>query len=149
MPRMMKKGKDSLLNYSNVFEDMNFNNVRIYSMKFVKEEFKLIFDIDYILEWYLNKETNYFDKFLVASANLIFSNYHNLRIGIGQMQTFDLIIDQIEKRNYKGNSRMKLDEYSIILNCGSIKLIASHIELKLRSKPKISPFQELGSLDRK
>ena len=146
---MMKKGKASLLNYSNIFEDMNFNNVRIYSMKFVKEEFKLIFDIDYILEWYLNKETNSFDKFLIASANLTFSNYHDLRIDIEQMQTFDLIIDQIEKRNYEGNSTMKLDEYTIMLNCGSIKFIASHIELKLRSKPEISLYQELGSLDRK
>ena len=132
------------------FEEMDFHDVRIYGIKFIKEKFKISFDIDYILEWYLNDVTKIYDKYLVASADLIFHNYFDLKIDIFQTQTFDLLIDNIEKEIgiESKTTSINMDKYCISLNCGTIKFLASDIELSLRSNPIISSFQELGISER-
>jgi hypothetical protein len=71
------------------FESMNWHDCKVYGIGFDSDNFRLIFDIDYILEW-IKPENNKYFKFWVSPSSLIFKNVYDLSIDISITDGFEI-----------------------------------------------------------
>lgn len=132
------------------FPNLDFHDVRIYGIEFLKEEFSIVFDIDYIFEWKLNEKTNLFDEYKVASALLRFDNYTDLEINMSQMNTYDIIIDSISQGEIipSSNNTYSKVRYDVKLNVGRITFMSTGLKMKLTSEIISWNEQEFGLYNR-
>ena len=78
------------------FEQMGWHDIKIHAISFNADEYELLFDIDYIIEWIEPKQngTNY--QFLIAPATLVFNNVYDFNVNVDNL---DFTIDYIIKEN--------------------------------------------------
>jgi hypothetical protein len=133
-------------------DSLNWHDCKIQAIRCDDKEFKLIFDIDYIVQWFLEKETNYYN-FYLSPAMLIFNFVGYFDFDIGGYNGF--IIDSIKKNgvvNLPINEgvenieqiRPTQYEWVISLISGEIRFLSSGFEMYLRKKPQIYDAQEIS-----
>jgi hypothetical protein len=127
------------------FNSITWHDIKIHAMAFDNENFKLLFDIDFILNWINpeNAKENY--KFEICPATLIFEFVWDLRLDIDS--NLELNIDSVTKEEY--NLRSEL-EYTWHLNLiqGEINFKAKKFEIYFRKKPVISERQYFTLIER-
>ncbi|MEC0226441.1 hypothetical protein [Paenibacillus alba] len=62
------------------FDNMNWHDCKVYGIGFDDDKYKLVFDIDYILDWVKPEKDNIYFKFWVAPSTLVFENVYDLNI---------------------------------------------------------------------
>ncbi len=103
------------------FDNMGWHDCTIYSINLINNNFELIFDIDFILEWLKPKlnEKNY--NFTVAPAVLVFKNVYNLQIDLSTDSVVQ--INEISRKNNRINKNTNIKEWGWLIDCleGSIE----------------------------
>ncbi len=64
------------------FEDMGWHDARIHGIAFLGEDFEVMLDIDYILQWIDPGPNETYYKFWIVPATLVFHNVHDLKIDL-------------------------------------------------------------------
>ncbi len=76
------------------FESMVWHDCRIHAISF-GDDFKLLFDIDYIFKWIQTGETY---KFWIAPCTLAFENVHDISVDL-EVSNSEIYIDDIMRSN--------------------------------------------------
>ena len=132
------------------FEVMGWHDATIWSMAVVGEQFELLFDIDYILQWVhpVPPEQNF--SFWVSPATLVFEGVQNVNI--------DIEIDYIEQIevadiNRDGpsalpNGSMTNWKWLMELQQGKIEFEATRFTQYVRLHPRLGGKQVLDLTER-
>lgn len=113
------------------FEIMGWHDSQIHAMAFLSEDFELVFDIDYILEWIHPPPGEIYFSFWVAPATLVFENIYDLELNLSSSSSF-IEIETIER------TALSLENiYSWTIECqeGEIKFNASGYKQYFRADP--------------
>jgi len=122
------------------FETMGWHDNPLYGIQFYDD---VRFDIDYIFQWLLKKQENYYE-FSIAPATLQFLNCRNLEINIELDFINGLEISDLQKKILSD----KEQEYRIEFQEGYISLIASGLKQYIRKDPIIKSNQFLTEKER-
>lgn len=128
------------------FDEISWHDCKLYAISFDKNNFRLILDIDYILEWKEPKVSKNNFMFLISPATLIFYNTWDLEISIES--NLELEIDRINREDPKPSKNLEnIIEYKwkIELQQGEINFRSTEFKLFLRRKPILSESQNLNS----
>jgi len=133
------------------YDIMSWHDCTLYSINFLKKEFSLELEIDYIFNWEKNDDHETGHKFTVAPCILKFVNYSDLEINIPWNQTYDVIINEVQRSEpfYAPNNEIMMAEYNVILETGFIKLKATGFNMNLLSKPIVIESQNIEFSARK
>lgn len=80
------------------FETMSWHDNHVYAISF-RENYELLMDIDYILQWIDPTEKACYYNFWVSPCTLVFENVHDLKINLEISEPFSLEIDCIYRSN--------------------------------------------------
>lgn len=111
------------------FEQMCWHDSTIYSISFPFEDLLLKFDMDYILEWKYNEESEQ-SKFYIYPCNLIFYNVLNLSFDLNFEDETGIYISEIERKNpiLSPNKKYTIWNYRIITDKGDINFTSTGFE---------------------
>lgn len=123
------------------FDTMGWHDNHIYALAFNEEDFKLLLDIDYILEWVHPNENETYFKFWIAPATLVFKNVKDLSINIEG--SLDIEIEEIQREEVKNGNRVEYD-WKIVTGIGLICFTSSGYEQFIRKTPKLIDNQKIG-----
>lgn len=143
--------KNKRKNNTKIFSQSDFvkkgwHDCKIHAVSFNTNEFKLLFDIDYILEW-VNQENSNNYKFKVSPATLIFENVWDLTFSAEY--DLNLRIENIDKRNPhkpKNNDLKEKHEFDWTIELGNGEISFKSIGFKqyLRGEIIETEHQELN-----
>ncbi len=106
------------------FDRMGWHDCKIYAVAFKDENFELVFDIDYIVEWLHPKDSESNFKFWVSPSTLVFKNVWDLNISLES--NLNLEIQDIRRENPstpKNAKDLSLQvEYDWIIETGEGKI---------------------------
>ena len=122
------------------FEEMEWHDCYIHGIGFELENYKILFDLDYILEWYDPIENSKFFSFDIAPATVVFQNIHQLAIDIEPIEEIqiDRLYRQEERKPRNANYVKKDIEWKWIIECqeGEISFYSIGFNLYLRKEPQ-------------
>lgn len=131
------------------FENMGWHDCHIYGMAFSDEDYRLLFDIDYIFKWVKPKENETYYKFWVSPATLIFKRVRDLKIDFIGSSIQTPTIQDIEKIELKCNNQQDKEfEWIIETIEGSISFKSTGFYQFIRKQPKFIHSQNIGLKDR-
>jgi len=131
------------------FENMGWHDCRLFAISF-GENFRLLFDIDYIFKWVTAGRTF---KFWVSPCTLVFENVYDLEFqldGISEGIDIDDIIRD-NPQEPKNSEFIKVDiefEWTIITQQGSIFFKSIGYKQYVRQIPKLTPGQYFDLAER-
>jgi hypothetical protein len=135
------------------FEVMGWHDSRIHALAFLLDEFEMVFDIDYILQWVHPQIEETHFKFWVSPATLVFENVYDVEFDIGSFAG-KLEIDSIKRDDERpprnGQYIKKQAEWKWIIICqeGEIRFHSTGYKQYIRANPILISTQILKSESR-
>lgn len=130
------------------FDNMNWHDCKVYGIGFDDDKYKLIFDIDYILDWVKSEKDNIYFKFWVAPSTLVFENVYELNIDLSIFNGFEICkvcrSEPMEPRNKEYINRNIEWSWHISSNQGDITFKSVGYTQFIRRKPILTDDQSLG-----
>ncbi len=133
------------------FEAMQWHDCKIYAIAFNDRDFKLIFDIDYILEWVNPKEGESYFKFWVVPATLIFRNVYDINIALQSIgfQIQDILRDNpVKPKNEEYAKGGNEYHWTIETTSGQITFKSVGYNQYARERPRLLDSQFIGTKER-
>ena len=129
--------------------NINWHDSRIYGIGFDGANYKLLFDVDIIIDWKKNANQEYYDVFL-APATLVFENVWDLSFDI---ETWNIVLDienvrAINPKASKNHPDSLEYEWEMELMQGVIKFKALGFRVFFKDDPKNIPPQDRTVNDR-
>lgn len=126
------------------FKEMGWHDSYIHMISFPKENFEMIFDIDYIFEWVLDEQSGLY-KFWISPCKLIFFDIFNLKINLDFENSIGVSIENINRTVSKKSSNEKVTiwNYEIITDKGIISFESTGYKQFLNKQPILSLNQVL------
>src|SRR4051812_16698612 len=78
------------------FEQMGWHDARVHAVSFVRDEFEIVFDLDYILEWVHPTAGETYFKFWVAPVTLVFEKVYDIEMEFSEP---DFELDYIDRKD--------------------------------------------------
>lgn len=130
---------------NNDFESLDWHDSTIYSITLPQNNQILKFDIDYIFQWILKKETNLFE-FSLSPCYLIFFDVLDLNIQINFKDSIGLNISEIKRINshLSPNGKVILWTFIIETDKGTITFTSTGFEQIVNKQPVLSNSINLG-----
>jgi hypothetical protein len=134
------------------FSKMKWHDCNIYAVAFQKNDYKLMFDIDYIFEWINPMSQDKYYKFWVSPATLVFENVYDLEIDIDCNLSIEIdTICREQPKQPKNSSYIKKDlewKWAILTQCGEINFQSVGYKMYVRRQPLLQQSQEIGFVER-
>ena len=127
------------------FEEMNWHDVQLYSVRFYENNYNLTFDNDYLFKWELNEKTKKY-RFWISPCKLTFLDVSDLRIDLDFQNVVGVSVENITRSNGRKspNGKMKTWDYTIETNVGRISFSATDYVQDVLAQPVLSKSQILG-----
>lgn len=124
------------------FKEMNWHDCHIHSIFFPSNSQGLVFEIDYLFKWELNKKNQKY-KFWVSPCTLTFENTLYLKLKLDFVDKVGLNIVTIKRMNERltPNQQMLIWDYLIETDQGIIEFEATGFMLKVNKEPILSDSQ--------
>lgn len=128
------------------YDDLNFHDCHIYSFGFDSDNYELLFDMDFILEWHTDKPKW---KFSVCPITIVFKNVYDIEMDINS--NTQLIMDHIIKSNprtpknidYLPADTLEYDWYFDLIVGGEIRFKSIGMTIYQRKEEIITTNQAL------
>lgn len=137
----------------NDIELMGWHDCIVHAVSFDDDQFKLLFDIDYILKWETQDTNDTSYKFWVSPATLVFENVWDLNMSL--QSSLELIIDQvivgakaIRPKNASHLPNQLERDWTIELNNGDISFKSIGFKLFIRNEPILIDVQSFKLTER-
>ncbi len=126
------------------FDDLGWNDCRVYRFDVPDEDNQLKIDIDYIFKW--EKGIDTYSGFWVSPCDLVFKGVNYLKVNLDFQNNMFLDILEIKRGNKRlsPNKAVYLWDYRIEFDNGCIQFTSSGFELLVRKQPLLSESQDLG-----
>ena len=125
---------------------------KVYGIGFDDENFKLLLDIDYILDWVKPTYDNSYFNFWVSPATLVFENVYDLNIDISSMLGIEiselLREDPKTPRNKEFINRDTEWLWRIESNYGEMNFRSVGFKQYIRNKPILTNEQSISYIKR-
>lgn len=130
------------------FEGMDWHDSRIHALAFLPDEFEIVFDVDYILQWIHPESDEVRFQFWIAPATLVFENVYDLEF---EIKSFNggLEIDNIRRederlpRNAQHIGREAEWQWVMEFQEGEIKFRSAGYKQYIRDSPVLGENQTL------
>lgn len=136
----------------NDFDKMGWHDSKIYAIAFEDDNFELMFDIDYILEWVNPEESESNYKFWVSPCTLVFRNVWNLDINLEtglNLEILDLHRANITKsKNESSITESSEYDWKVEINNGDVSFRSVGYRQYFRRSPVLIENQSIGLLRR-
>ena len=132
------------------FDVMGWHDATIWAMAVVSEQFELLFDVDYILQWVNPLPPSSYFNFWVSPATLVFQGVQDIKVDM-DLQYIQLIeVDHIERKGPFESPDGSLTNWKwrIDLQQGTIEFEAGGFTQYLRTSPFFGPLQQLSQAQR-
>lgn len=134
------------------FEKMGWHDAKVYAIGFDSENYKIMFDIDYIYAWVKPAPNTVYYSFWVSPCTLVFENIYESSIEIDPSHKIEILDIIREDVGTPPNSEFinKKKDWSWILECtaGHISFRSIGYTQYTRKKPQHSSSQSLSLGDR-
>jgi hypothetical protein len=124
------------------YEQMGWHDVTVHALATVPEQYKLLFDLDYILNWVkpVPPSTNY--AFWLAPATLEFNNVIDLEIHLDS-DSSEIILDEIHRLDPQPtpDGTTTSWQWVIVTTRGAIRFRAIGYTQYIRSAPILTTSQ--------
>jgi hypothetical protein len=124
------------------FDKMGWHDSHVYALAFNEEDFKLVLDIDYILEWVHPIENETYFKFWVAPATLVFKQVRDLNIDF-EGSSIEVEIEGIQRVEVKNDKQAEYN-WTIETGIGSVNFKSTGFEQFIRRTPELISNQKIG-----
>lgn len=134
------------------FDIMSWHDSKVYGIGFDEENFKLLLDIDYIIDWVKPEPNNIYFSFWVSPATLVFTNVYDLNIEISTTLGIDICKVFREKpivpinKEYINKDTEWL--WRISSNQGDITFRSIGYKQYIRRKPILTDGQNIPLIER-
>jgi hypothetical protein len=135
------------------YEQMGWHDTKIYAIYFDDENFRLLFDIDYLMEWIPEEGSSKYFQFLISPSTLIFRNVWDVNINLDY--ALDIVIEDVKMGNptQAKNISSIVDtieyDWDIITSNGSISFKSTGFNQIAKIEPIISKSQRIGLLPKR
>jgi len=127
------------------FERMGWHDSSIYACGAIPEDFELMFDLDYIVEWVPPGADEKYYSFWVAPATLVFQNVADVQVTLESMQG-EITLLGLQRGDPHPTPAGRLNDYRWTLdgNEGSITFRATGFRQYFRAAPVLTTAQRLS-----
>jgi hypothetical protein len=129
------------------FDRMEWHDATIYAVGFDAASFELLFDVDYICQWLLPKNSNHY-SFWVAPATLVFENVHDICLDVesGTHLSIDRLTrtEQGRPRNSDAIGKEIDWRWTLQLQSGEIAFRSTGYTQYFRREPILTASQRLS-----
>ena len=125
------------------FEQMGWHDSKIHAVAVISENFELLLDLDYILEWVDPVLPDSHFSFIIAPATLIFHHVWSLEMQLSsELDLFSLYDIEREDKKLTPNGKMLSWQWTLNGDSGYIRFRAIGFTQQLRRRPLLThaPF---------
>lgn len=126
------------------FEEMGWHGAYVHAIAAIPENFELMLDIDYIVQWVNPIPPEQHFKFWVAPATLVFSNVWNVKFCL-ESESGEFSIQGLERLNEQATLNGKMTDWlwRFLGNEGSLSFRATAYKQHFRKQPILTLSQQL------
>lgn len=126
------------------FEQMGWYNAYVHAIAARPENFELLFDIDYIVQWVDPVPPNNYFTFWVAPATLVFNNVWNVTFHL-ESQSGEFSLQNLARLDEQTTPNGNMTDWLWKLsgNDGSVSFRATGYKQYFRKQPVLTQFQKL------
>ncbi|MBD1935650.1 MULTISPECIES: hypothetical protein [Cyanophyceae] len=126
------------------FEQMGWHDAYVHAIAAIPENFELLFDLDYIVQWISPVTQDEYLTFLVAPATLVFRNVWNIELHL-ESQSGEFSLQNIDRLDEQTTPNEKMTDWLWKLdgNEGSLSFRSTGYKQYFRRQPILTKFQQL------
>lgn len=126
------------------FEQMGWSETSVHAIAAIPENFELLFDIDYIIQWVYPVPPDKYFTFWVAPATLVFSNVWNVKSHL-ESESGEFSLQNLDRLDEQTTPNGKMTDWLWKLSGdgGSMSFRATSYKQYFRKQPVLTQFQKL------